>query len=193
MPVIQVEAPPVFQVSAFCQVSLPGSPGRRNGVGLPGGLAGLGIERFDEAANAELAARHADEHLALHDQRRHRHVVTVLPVLDLRLPGHLAGLGVQRHQRRVQARQEHLVAVQRHAAAGVVQRCKAFRQFALVSPHELAGGCVERDHLAVGSGDEHHAVVDDRRRFVPGSTPVETLHTGVRFLTLPALIWSSGL
>jgi hypothetical protein len=27
LPVIQVEAPPVFQVSGFCQVSLPGSPG----------------------------------------------------------------------------------------------------------------------------------------------------------------------
>ena len=121
----------------------------RNGIGLPRRLAGVGIERLDKAAHAELAPRHADKHLALHDQRRHRHVVTGLPVLDLGLPRHLAGLGIERHQLRIQRREEHLVAIQRDAAAGVVQRAEAFRQPALVAPQQRTRGRIQRHHLAV--------------------------------------------
>ena len=51
---------------------------RRHGVRPPRLLAGLGVKRRDEAANAHLAARCADHDLAVGDERRHRHVVPVL-------------------------------------------------------------------------------------------------------------------
>ena len=145
-----------------------GLAGRRNGEGLPCGLAGFGVERCDKAAHAELAAGDADQHFALHDQRGHGHVIAGLPVLDLGFPGNLAGFRVERDERRVERRKIDLVAVERHAAAGIVQRAEARGQLALVAPQQIASGRVQRHDLAVRRGDEHHAVVDDRRGFVAG-------------------------
>ncbi len=146
-----------------------GLAGAGDGVGLPHRLAALGVERLDEAADAELAARDADHDLAVHDQRRERHVVAFLPVGDRRaLPGDLAGRGVERHHDRVLGGEVDLVAVQRDAALGVVQRAEAFGQLALVAPDQVAGLGVERQDLVVGRGDVHDAVVDDRRRLVAG-------------------------
>jgi hypothetical protein len=39
-------------------------------------------------------------------------------------------------------------------------------QLALVAPQHLARSGVQRQHLTVGGGDKHHAVVDDRRRLM---------------------------
>ena len=138
-----------------------------DGVGLPHLLAAVGIVGGDEAADAELAARDPDHDLAVHDQRRHGHVVAFLPVGDrLALPGHLAGLGIERDHHRVLPGQVDLVAVQRDAALGVVQGAEALGQLALVLPDQIAGPGVEREELVVRRGDEHDAVVDDRRRLV---------------------------
>src|SRR4029077_14630708 len=63
-----------------------GLAGRRDGVGLPRRLAGLRVERLDEAANAELAAGNADQDFAFDDERGHCRVVALLPILDLGLP-----------------------------------------------------------------------------------------------------------
>ena len=140
-----------------------------DGVGLPDLLAALGIVGGDEAAHAELAARDADHDLAVHDQRRHGHVVALLPVGDgLAFPGDLAGRGVERDQHGVLPGHVDLVAVQRDAALGVVQRAEAFGQLALVLPDQVAGPGVEGEELVVRRGDEHDAVVDDRRRLVAG-------------------------
>ncbi len=139
---------------------------RGNAVGLPHRLAGLGVERLDEATHAELTAGNADQHPALHDQRGHRHVVAGLPVLDRRLPGDLAGLRVERDQHGFQRREVDLVAVQCHAAAGVVQRAEPLRQLALVAPEQVARGRIERQHLTVRRADEHNPVVHDRGGFV---------------------------
>src|SRR6266446_2061754 len=46
--------------------------GLRHGVSLPSRLSGLGIERRDKPANAELTARNADDHLAVGNERGER-------------------------------------------------------------------------------------------------------------------------
>src|SRR5437667_297910 len=69
-------------------------PGQR--VPAPLDLAGLGVQRGDAPTHAELAARDAAVHEALVVEWRARDGVAVLPLLDGRLPLHLAGLHVQR-------------------------------------------------------------------------------------------------
>ncbi len=145
-----------------------GLAGRRNGIGLPGRLAGIAIERLHEAAHAELTAGHADQHLALHDEGRHGHVIAGLPVLDRSLPGHLAGLGVESDERGVESGEENLVAIERNAAAGIMQCAEPLRDLALEPPEKIAGRRVESDDLIVRRGDEHHAIIDDRRGLVTG-------------------------
>ena len=148
-----------------------GLAGRGHRVRPPHLLAGVGIERRDEAANAELAAGRADHHLAVGDQRRERHVVAGLVVGDLRRPDFLAGLRVERDEHGFAGGEEHLVAVERDAAARVVQRTTA-------SGHAAAGSArarapvlrVDRDHLVARRRDEHHAVVHDRRRLVAAAS-----------------------
>ena len=94
--------------------------GRGDRVRLPRGLTAVGVKGLDEAADAELAARDADHHLALRHERGERHVVARLPVLDLLLPDDLAGGGVEGDEHAVVRRQVDLVAVEGHTAAGVV-------------------------------------------------------------------------
>src|ERR1700758_3608810 len=65
---------------------------RRHGISLPRRLPGFGVKRRDEAAHAKLAARNADHHLAVSNQRRQRHVISLSVVLDLRVPQFVAGL-----------------------------------------------------------------------------------------------------
>src|SRR5207244_1775286 len=53
-----------------------------NRVGLPHRLAIVSVEGGDVSPDAELAARRADHHLALGDERRQREVVAILVVVD---------------------------------------------------------------------------------------------------------------
>ena len=94
---------------------------RRNAIGLPHRLAGLGIKRLDEAAHAELTASDADQHFALNDERGHGRVVALLPILDLRFPSDFAGLGIESDHHGIERSEVNLVSVERHAAVGVVQ------------------------------------------------------------------------
>ena len=61
---------------------------------VPDLLAGLGIVGLDRADDAELAARVADDDLALHDQRCGGVGVAVLVLVHLLAPDDLAGLVV---------------------------------------------------------------------------------------------------
>ena len=57
--------------------------------------------------------------------------------------------------------------IQRDAAAGrVQQRSTSSGSGRLIAPQQRAGLRVDRDHLIARRRDEHHAVVDDRRRLV---------------------------
>src|SRR5215831_5340195 len=63
---------PLISLGPSLAAGLTGSWHRK---GFPQGLAGLGIERGDEPANAELSTRDADHHVAVGDERRQCHVV----------------------------------------------------------------------------------------------------------------------
>ncbi len=145
-----------------------GLSGRGHGIGLPRQLSSVGIERHDEAAHAELTAGDTNQHFALHDERCHRRIVTGLPIFDLGFPGNLSGFRVERHEGRIQSWKKDLVAIQSHAAACIVQSAEARWQLALVAPQQITGCGVQRHDLAVRRGDEHHAVVHDRRGFMAG-------------------------
>ena len=134
-----------------------------HGVGLPELLAGPGIDRGHEAAHTQFAARCAEDHLAVDDQRRHRHVVGLLVVVNLRGPGFLSGLDVERDQHAIGGREIDLVAVERDAAAGRMQMNHVFRKRPLVTPQQLAGRGLDGEHLVTGRGHEHDAVVHDGR------------------------------
>jgi len=137
-----------------------------NGEGAPQFLAVIGIEARDVAAHAELAARATDEHLAVHHERHQREILALLVVLDLGIPEHLAGLGVECDQMVVGGGEIKLVLPQADAAAGRMQLEQIVGKLPLVAPILVARLCVQRDHLPHRRCNEHHAIVDDRRRLV---------------------------
>src|SRR5207245_2538789 len=67
----------------------------------------------------------------------------------------------------VVGREKHSVAKQRKTAGGWMEHNRAFWERPPVAPQESARYGVDRDHLVTGGGDEHEAVVHNRRRFVP--------------------------
>src|SRR5215213_4730732 len=63
---------------------------RPRAVGPPGDFAARGVERGEPAAYPHLAARVADQHLALDDERGHRHRFALVDVPQRSLPDFLA-------------------------------------------------------------------------------------------------------
>ena len=146
---------------------------RGDRVPAPETLAGLRIERLDEAPRPHLPrAGDADDHLALDDERRLRHEVPVGVVGDRRVPDRFAGLRFEGDEMRVQRAEDHPVLVERHAAVvwnDADERPDVLRDPPLVPPQGLAGDRVQGVHAVEGEGRggrEHHAVVDDRRRLL---------------------------
>ena len=143
-----------------------GLAGRGDRVGFPDLLAGVRVERDDEAANAALAARDADHDAAARGERRNRHVVAVVVVLDGLVPDDGARFRVERDDARVGRRRVDLVAVQRDAAIRRVAHADVGRHLMPIAPEQVAGLGVDRDDLVERRRDEHDAVVDDRRRLM---------------------------
>ncbi len=138
----------------------------RDGVERPQQLAVLGVKGFHEAADAIFAAVCADQHLALHDGRRHRLAVAELGIGDIHLPDLVAGPGIERHQLGVERREIDLVLIEFDAPivrAAAIGGDRSERM--LVVPELLAGLGVERVHMAERGGDIHHTIDHDRRRF----------------------------
>src|SRR6185312_5887261 len=71
-------------------------------VPAPDLLAGLDVERGDPAADAQLAARVADQRLVLDHHHGGGRGLAHVDVANLGAPDLLAGAGVHRHHRRVQ-------------------------------------------------------------------------------------------
>ena len=140
--------------------------GLRHGVSLPQRLSAFGVEGGDKSANPEFATRAADHHLAVGDEGRQRHVVAVSVILDFVFPHLLAGLRVERHQHRVRRREIDLVAVESDPAARRMEQQHVVGDRPLVAPQDIAALGVDRQHLVAGRRDEHHPVVDDRRRLM---------------------------
>ena len=141
------------------------------GIAAPGQLAGLQIVGADPTANAELAAGDADEHLVLEDERRVGAGLALGRIAVLHRPDDLAGLRVERDQRRVGLMQEDLAVGVGEAA---VDRVAAHHRndvrilLGLVFPEDLAVVVeVERED---GVGERrmniHHVADDQRRAFV---------------------------
>ncbi len=134
-------------------------------VEAPDELAVLGVIGLDEAADAILAAVGADQDFAVDGGWRHRLAVALLGIADLFLPDDGAGLGVERDELRVERADIDLVVIDRDAA--VVRPAAEGRdrtELRLEVPDLLAGLGVERIDVAVGGGDVHDAVNNDRRR-----------------------------
>src|SRR5438067_1146383 len=139
---------------------------RGNRVALPGLRAGRGIVGRHEAADRTVAARDPDDDLAVGDERRRRHVVALLVVLDCRSPDFFPRLRIDRDEHRFAQREEYLVAVERDAPVHRLRHARVRRARASIPPQLLTGLRVQRDHLVVGGRHEHDAVVDDRRRLM---------------------------
>ena len=96
---------------------------------LPRELAAAFVERRDPAANAHLAARIADQHFAVGDQRRHGDRLALLDVAELGPPDLLAAVRVDRDRLPVERVEEDLAGVIDRAAvdrvaAGDALRCR---------------------------------------------------------------------
>ena len=133
-----------------------------NGESPPQFLARVGIIGNDITAHAKLAAGTADDHLAVDDQRHQGQILPLLVVLNLGIPDHFAGLGIERYQMVVRRGEVQLILPKSHAAAGRVQLKEVFGKLAFVSPVLVTGLGVERNHLPHRRCNEHHAIVDDR-------------------------------
>ena len=136
-----------------------------NRVEAPDQLAVLGVIGLDEAADAVLAAVGADQDFAIRRGRRHRLAVALLGIADLLLPDDGAGLGVERDELGVEGADIDPVLVDGDAA--VVRAAAEGRDRAelrLEVPDLLTRLGVERVHVAVGRGDVHDAVNNDRGR-----------------------------
>src|SRR5262249_29281017 len=83
----------------------------RDGVEVPHLLARVRVVGPNEAADTIFAAVGADEDFAVDRGRSHCLAIALLRIGDLRLPYDAAGLGVQRHELRIEGRHVDLVAV----------------------------------------------------------------------------------
>ena len=112
------------------------------GVSAPNFFARIGIKCCHVTAYTGFATRGADQNLALGGQ-----------------PNHRACFGVQGDQVRVNCAHVDFVAIQRHTTVGVVQHQQVGGNFFLVTPEFFTCGGIQRNHLTVGCGDVHIAVV----------------------------------
>src|SRR6185437_368164 len=136
----------------------------RGGVEGPFEVAGLGVERLDEAADAVFAAVGADEDHAFDGRRRHGLGIALLGIGDLLLPFHRAGFAVERDELGVERRHIDLVVIDGDAAVvGAAAIGRDRTHLVLVFPDFLAGLGVERVDVVEGGRDIHHAIGDDRR------------------------------
>ncbi len=143
---------------------MPGSPGSGMMWKRQASLPVSRVVGGDEPADAVLAARHADDHLVLHHQRRHGQRIAERVVRHLRVPDRLAALRVDGHEVRVERAHEQRVAEDRDAAIDLAAAdAKRRRQHVVIDPEHAAGLRIER-HDVVGRLRQVHDAVDDERR-----------------------------
>ena len=155
--------------TGFPVVAAPGVASRLSGRGrhvcLPQLLSLFRIVGSDEPAVRTIATRNSGDEFAIGDKRRRRHVLAAGVVADDRSPDFLAGLRLERDEHGFGQHDEHLVAVERDTTIDGFASHVA-RRLAAIAPQDGARFRVEREHLVERARDEHHAAVDDRRRFV---------------------------
>ncbi len=140
--------------------------GPRYRVERPDQPAVLRVERLHAAARAAVAAREADDHLAVVVDRRGRDREVLLPALGRDVPERLAGRAIERDEPRVEPADEHLVAAHRDAAArpAATDRREAGVEVRGVLPEDLAAVDRHGEHVVGARAHVGDAVVDDRLR-----------------------------
>ena len=139
---------------------------RGHGIGAPYFLASFCVQCHDEAANAQFTARRAHQDLAVNGERRHGDVVAEVVVLDSGIPGFPAGGCVQCDDPGIQSGGIDFIAIKGDATVGAMEGNVGFRQIVLIAPQHIAARRVDCINQIARRGDEHHAIVDDRRRFM---------------------------
>lgn len=136
-------------------------------------FAGVGIAGVELAERAELVARVAVDQqdlaglLVLDDVRGARIGIALGVIVELLVPDHLAGLGVERDHRGVERPEEDLVAVEGGAAADhVATGTDVIGQAGGIGPDLLAGLRVEREDARIGRRDVDDAVSHERLAFL---------------------------
>ncbi len=141
--------------------------GGRDGPEAPFFLAGLGVERREEAARLPISAGNAGIDHAVVEQRRGGDGVAILPAGELGSPDLLAGLDVEGNEIAVELAEKNLAIPHRNAA--VVPAAADCRNVLLdaraVLPYERTGLAVEREHVVIAGGNVEDAVFDDRSAF----------------------------
>ena len=124
----------------------------------------------------------AGDHLAVGDKRRRRRLGLILVVVNLGLPAHLAGLGIERHQDAVRRVVEHQVLEDGEALGARPHRPAddvghLLGGLAPVFPDQVAVGGIERQHAGARADHVHDALRDDRRGFLgAGGKPARPRH-----------------
>jgi hypothetical protein len=160
------QVPAAFFIASFSN-PFEGSPGTvwKRHSSFPVAQSNAAIE-----PRAVFRARRADEHLAVRDARRAGDRVAGVIGHHLLAPGDRAVLLVEGHEEAVERRDENLVSIKRDAAIDRVaagHRQRLARHLRVVRPLELAGAGIVGVDLAPRRRDVEHAVVHQRRRFLP--------------------------
>jgi hypothetical protein len=164
-----------------------------NGEGPPQFLARVGVIRNDVTAHAELATGTADDHLAVDDQGHQGQILPLLVVLNLGIPDHFAGLGLERDHMVVRRGEVHLVLPQPHAAVGRVQLKEVSGSWRLYRQYSSPVLALSAITCPAGVATNITPLLMIGGASCPSTTPVENVHTGTRLFTFEVLIWSSGL
>ena len=156
-----------------------------NGVRTPHLLAGIHVMGRDPAAGVQvIAAGHAGDDAPLDYHRTAGIVLANGPVAHLHVPFDLARTGVQGHEVRIVGADEQLVPVERTVAADAGERSAVLHLLAAVLPDARTVADVHRLDEVARLHQEHHAVVDQRRRFLtalrhrPGPRQAQAAHVG---------------
>ncbi len=151
--------------------AVPALARRRDHEGAPELLAGLRLVGGDEAAQAAVARRAADDQLAVEERPGRVHRVAFFRVDDLGLPARFAGLRVEGDQLVVGGGQVDAPGAVGDAAADRLVGGEAGAGDEIdrrrVGPPDLAGGGVDRED-PIGPGVVEHRPTDHDREGLPG-------------------------
>src|SRR2546423_1887874 len=141
-------------------------------VGAPDLLAAGGVERREPAADSELSAAVADQHLALYHERRHRDRLSELNFSKLRAPQLLPARRLDRYRMIVERVEEQAPLGIDCAAIDNIAARNALRTgvgLGIELPLNIRAGLreIEREDVIGVRRNHVHGVADhDRRRFV---------------------------
>ena len=138
------------------------------GIDPPQFLAAVDVVGTDEATARPRTVRittRAINHLAVDDHRPRGLGNSFVVVGTLRLPGDLAGAGVECDEERIVRSQNDFVTVDRNVPITIPRArhpSNVVRKWSSILPQEIPGRGVERLDDVLHIGEEHDAVVDNR-------------------------------